>query len=97
MLQAYLGLISRQGLEVFCPEHPQALRFLERRVRRTPGPALCFWSVLPDDAACQVQSALQHGLPAAAFQVLQQTAWDAGSLIPESTSSVDEDGLGLPR
>ena len=39
MLQAYVGIVSLQGLEIFCPEHPQTVRFLQRRVARTRGQA----------------------------------------------------------
>jgi len=53
MWQAFVGIVSRQGLEVFCPEHPQTVRFLQRRVERTRGQAVCFWSVAPAKAAVE--------------------------------------------
>ncbi|MDZ4683587.1 MAG: hypothetical protein SH850_00775 [Planctomycetaceae bacterium] len=89
MLQAYVGIVSRQGLEVFCPEHPQTVRFLQRRVERTRGQAVCFWSVVPDDAADQVRTALRCGERQLALHLLQQATRDGGSLLPTPDDAVD--------
>lgn len=83
MLQAFVGIVSQRGLEVFCPERPETVRFLWRRVRRTPGQTTCIWSVLADDAAAGVQNALDSVGPEFALGCLQQTAREVGTLWPE--------------
>jgi hypothetical protein len=91
MWQAYVGIVSRQGLEVFCPEHTQTVRFLWQRVRRQRGQAACFWSVVPDEAAAQVRAALHLGRPRTALHVLQSTARDWGHLLSPDADSTAED------
>jgi hypothetical protein len=81
MLQAYVGIVSQRGIEVFCPEHPDTMRFLARRARRQRGRTACFWSVLPDDAVSRVRTTLRLGQPRSAFEILQVSARDIG-LIP---------------
>lgn len=89
MWQAFVGIISRQGLEIFCPEHPQTVRFLQRRAERARGQAFCFWSVAPDDAAAQVRTALRYGERELALHLLQQATRDGGSLLPTPNDSAD--------
>ena len=50
MLQAFVGIVSQQGIEVFCLEDPATVRFLWRRAQRERGRAACFWSVIPSEA-----------------------------------------------
>jgi hypothetical protein len=80
MLQAYVGIVSRRGIEVFCLEHPETQRFLFRRARRSGGHAACFWCVLADDAAKHVRITLRFGQPQRAFDFLQMNARDIGLL-----------------
>jgi hypothetical protein len=89
MLQAYVGIITRRGLEVFCPEYPQTVRFLQRRVERTRGHALCFWSVAADEAVAQVQAALRCGEPRAALRLLEQATRAGGPLLPFQSETTD--------
>ena len=82
MLQAYVGIISRRGLELFCPEDPATVRFLWRRVKREPGRIACFWSVIPDEVVEHILAALQLGRSRDALILMQQHAREYGSLIP---------------
>lgn len=82
MLQAFVGIVSRRGLEVFCPEDPDTVQFLWRRARRTPERTACFWSVISDDAAACVQHVLQSGGPEIALAFLQQSVRESGPLLP---------------
>lgn len=82
MLQAFVGIVSQRGLELFCPEHPDTVQFLWRRARHTRGKAACFWSVIPDDDAASVQNALHFVGPDVALAYLQQTVQKIGPLLP---------------
>jgi hypothetical protein len=90
MLQAYVGIVSCNGIELFCPEDPATVRFLWRRVQRHPYRVACFWSVLPSDAVELVEAALLQGFPQHALDLIQQQARDYGFLTTpdgdESTS-----------
>ena len=88
MLQAFVGIVSQRGLEVFCPERPETVHFLWRRVRRIPGRAACIWSVIPDDAAVGVQQALDAVGPEFALGFLQQAARELGVLFPDDALPV---------
>ena len=87
MLQAYVGIISPSGIELFCPEDPVTVRFLWRRVQRQPGRAACFWSVLPSDAVELIQAALLQGFPQHALDLIQQQARDYGFILPDDEES----------
>lgn len=91
MLQAFVGIISRNGLEVFCPEHPETVRFLCRRARRESGRVACIWSVLPHEALALVDEALRRAQFAEALVLAVQHARDYGLLIP-----TDDDEANLP-
>ena len=80
MLQAYVGIVSRRGIEVFCPEHSGTVRFLFRRAKRSAGHVACFWCVMSDDAAKHVRTTLRFGQPQRAFESLQLNARDIGLL-----------------
>jgi len=87
MLQAYVGIVSPRGIELFCPEDPATVRFLWRRVERQPGRSACFWSVLPREAVELVQTALLQGLSRYALDLVQQQARDYGYLVPDQEAS----------
>jgi hypothetical protein len=82
MLQAFVGIVSQQGIEVFCPEDPATVRFLWRRVQRERGRTACFWSVIPSEAVELIESTLNLGLTHEALDLLQQLAHDYGFLVP---------------
>lgn len=88
MLQAFVGIVSRRGLEVFCPEHPDTVQFLWRRAQRTPERMACFWSVIPDDAAVCVQNAMRTVGPEYAFGFLQQSVREMGTLLPSDMETI---------
>jgi hypothetical protein len=81
MLQAYIGIVSRRGLELFCPD-PQTVRFLWRRARRERGRVACYWSVLSAEVAEPIRIALLLGQPWDALDRMQQQAYDCGLLLP---------------
>jgi hypothetical protein len=84
MLQAFVGIVSCQGLEILCPEDPATIRFLWRRVARGRLPAACFWSVLPHEAVLRIETALDLGETGTALHLLQLLARDGGPLAPPS-------------
>ena len=91
MLQAFVGIVSREGLEAIYPEHPHSLLFLRRRTERAAGSLACFWSVIPDVAVGRIQSALRAGESAEALGYLQQQAREYGLIYP-----LDRDEADLP-
>lgn len=87
MLQAFIGIVSQHGIELFCPEDPATERFLWRRAQRARGRAACFWSVIPSEAVELIEVALRLGLPGEALKLLQQQARDYGFLVPSRDES----------
>jgi hypothetical protein len=82
MLNSYLAIASRNGLERLCPEHPEATRFLSAqatRLRRER--AVLVWAVLPTDAADDIMEELRFGEKQAALRLLQHTAREGGRLM----------------
>ena len=82
MWQAYVGIVSQRGLEVFCPEQPETALFLRRRAQRLRRGAACFWTVIADDSAAEIYEALRRGCSRAACELLQVTAREFGFLLP---------------
>ncbi len=83
MLRSYLGIATRYGLETLLPEHQQAfLRLRNQACLRHSTEPLCFWAVLPEDAAQVVQRELRAGKPLAALATLDQHAQQLGPLLP---------------
>ena len=81
-MQAFVGIVSQQGIEHFYPEDPATVRFLWRRVQRQKGRVACFWSVLPSDAAFLIQSAGALGWNLEALGMLQRHSRDCGRILP---------------
>ncbi len=89
MLSAYVGIAKRDGLEVFVPEHEHVVRFLARRVQREGlRLAVCYWAVLPDEAAREVGRLLELGEPYAALLTLDHAAKELGPIIPSTTHAL---------
>ena len=82
MMQAFVGIVSQRGIELFYPEDPATVRFLWRRVQRQKGRVACFWSVLPSDAAMSIQAAIALGWNCEALAMLQQHSRDYGRILP---------------
>lgn len=83
MWQAYVGIISQRGLEVFCPEYPETARFLRRRANRLRGGALLFWAVIAEDSAAEIHAAVRQGFLRAACELLKTKARELGMLLPD--------------
>ena len=88
MLQAFVGIISQRGLELFCPEHPQTVEFLWRRLKRERGRVACFWSVIPEEEVGCILMELQRGHCRDALHLMQRHAREYGSLIPSDEESI---------
>jgi hypothetical protein len=91
MKQSYLGIITPRGLEVFCPEHPDTLRFLWRRARRLSAEAECIWTVIPDDVAKLIRQNIERFRTKTALDILSRTSLECGYILP--TNPIPE---GLP-
>ncbi|MDZ4782513.1 MAG: hypothetical protein SGJ19_19880 [Planctomycetia bacterium] len=94
MLKAFVGIVSQQGIEVFCPEDPATVRFLWRRVQRERGRTACFWSVIPSEAVELIESTLNLGLAHEALDHLQQLACDYGILVPHHEETSPQHAAG---
>lgn len=81
MLNSYVGIASRNGLERLCPEHPGATRFLSvqaSRLRRQR--AVLVWAVLHDEVADEIMEAVRFGEKQAALRLLQSSAREGGRI-----------------
>ena len=81
-MQAFVGIVSQQGIELFVPEDPATVKFLMRRVQRARRPMACFWSVLSQDAAAVITGRVNHGQAADALDLLLQQARECGLILP---------------
>jgi hypothetical protein len=97
MLQAFVGIVSQRGIEVFCPEDPATIRFLWRRAQRERGRAACFWSVLSSEAVELIEATLNQGQLREALDLLQQLARDYGILIPHREEPALRQAAGHER
>jgi hypothetical protein len=91
MLQAYVGIVTHQGLEILCCETPRTTRWLSRRVTRARRRAVCIWIVLPDEVGALIQEAIRCGFPSLAMRYLCESAREIGELVPldDDTNDVD--------
>lgn len=82
MLNSYLGIATRNGLETLCPEFPETSRFLSARAARLKRQrAVLVWAVLQTDIADDIMEALRFGEKQAALRLLQHTAREGGRLM----------------
>ena len=85
MVNCYVGIISCKGLESLFPETEHAVPFLLRRAyRRQPTEALCYWAVMQDTAAREVQCRLERRRHEEALFTLRTLAADFGTILPPS-------------
>ena len=83
MIDAYVGMISRRGLECFVPETEHAALFLLRRAMRSSSTlAVCCWAVLRREDAARIQQLLRNGNSADGLTMLHNTARSLGTLLP---------------
>ncbi len=90
MVNSYVGIISRRGLESLLPETEHAVPFLIRRAyRKNPPDAVCYWAVMQDFAAQEVQRQLQWQRYEDAFFVLGALADYSGTIPPPPANETD--------
>jgi hypothetical protein len=83
VLNSYVGIISRRGLESLLPDGEHAAPFLVRRAcRRQPTEAICYWAVMQDTAAKEVERQLQWQLYENALATLHECAKHFGTFLP---------------
>lgn len=86
MVKCYVGTISRRGLESLFPETEHAMPFLTRRAyRRRPTESVCYWAVLPDTVARDVQRQLQWQHHEEALATLYGQAAYFGTIPPSAS------------
>ncbi len=83
MIDAYLAIVSANGLELLTPETEHARQFLFRRcfgVRR--GREACFWAYLPSGNIELIQWLIVCGQSRPALWLLNESAIDSGLVAP---------------
>jgi hypothetical protein len=86
MVNSYVGIISRRGLESLLPETEHAVLFLLRRVcRKYCGEASCYWAVMQDSAASEIQRHLQWRRYEDALLALRTRATYFGTIAPSDS------------
>jgi hypothetical protein len=86
MVNSYVGIISGRGLESLVPETEHALPFLVRRAyRQRPSKAVCYWAVMQDEAAREIQSYLQRRRHDDALMALREQAAHFGTILPSQS------------
>ena len=91
MVRAYIGIVTRRGLEALYEENDHVVRFLNRRVckgRRTGG---LLWAVMDDDDAEFVGVQLALGEMRAALGSLEAYAVHYGAMLPDSADRAYQD------
>ena len=89
MLSSFVGTISRRGLESLYPETEHAVPFLIRRAyRSSPTREICYWAVMQDAVALQVQHQLVCERREDAFLILRALADYFGTI---SSDQMDDD------
>lgn len=82
MVNSFVGIISRRGLESLVPETEHAVPFLVRRAyRRRPTEAVCYWAVMEESAAEQVRRQLHGHRHEDAFFALRALAEHFGTIL----------------
>lgn len=81
MLQAYVGVVSRQGISLLSPEHEGTRLSVRRAVRSSTG-RIGFWAVLAESDARSVQALFQSGYRHEALVMLNRCARDIGRILP---------------
>ena len=84
MVRAFIGIVTRRGLEALHEENDHIVRFLNRRVCRTRRIEGLLWAVMDDDAAEFVGVLLALGELRAALGSLEAYAVHYGAMFPDS-------------
>jgi hypothetical protein len=85
MMKSYVGIVSKNGIELFYPEDPATVRFLWRRVQRQKGRVACVWGVLPADAAELIQIEISLGWTREAMTICSSMPVNMDSSFPIRT------------
>ncbi len=86
---AYVGIVSRYGLESLHAEERHTTAFLLRRVERNrERGAVCFWAVMSPEIAEQIRLELACDNRAEALLLLQSLAYELGRMLPEPVDPV---------
>jgi hypothetical protein len=87
MNRAYIGIITRAGLESLRPEHEETARSSARRAyRRRPFNAGCWWGALPDATVAEVTGLISRGDRRAALAAIDRSAAFLGPILPGTLS-----------
>lgn len=79
MLKSYVGIASRNGLERFCPDHPEVTRFLAIQASRLKRHrAVLVWAAVSEVIADEIMDELRYGDKQVALQMLQTSAHECG-------------------
>lgn len=79
MLKSYVGIASRNGLERFCPDHPEVTRFLAIQASRLKRQrAVLVWAAVSDTVADEIMDELRFGEKQSALHLLQSSAHECG-------------------
>ncbi len=90
MTDAYLVVLSKEGVEQITLETEHARRFLRRRCFEVnAGHESCYWTLLPTEKAEAIRWLILHGERLAAHWLLNESALDSGMIAP----ACDEDSL----
>jgi 3-oxoacyl-(acyl-carrier-protein) synthase len=80
MHNAYVGIVSRSGLNVLHAERTDTMRHVRRSA--TAGNGIGFWAVIPEAEAQVVRFLLGEGEQDSALRYLDQSAREIGRLLP---------------
>lgn len=88
MINSYLGILSREGLDLYYPEGEHTATFLLQRLRRQrTSLACCVWFVLDDESETALQALLAADLRGAAWEWVQDSAREVGRFLPDQNLS----------
>jgi len=83
MTNAYLVVLSAEGVEIITEENTHARHFLLRRCFSVScGREVCYWALLPTEKAEAIRWLILHGERLAAQWLLNESAIDSGLVAP---------------
>ena len=90
MVNSYVGIITSRGLESLYPETEHAVPFLARRAHRGgPTEAVCYWAVLQDSVAAEVERQLRGRHHEDALVTLRALAEHFGTIPPPPAEDLE--------
>jgi len=83
MTDAYLVVLSTEGVEIITDENTHARHFLLHRcISVSCGREACYWVLLPTEKAEAIRWLILHGERLAAHWLLNESAIDSGLVAP---------------